>query len=162
MERIERAFLVVAGLIVLGVAAVGPRIEEVRRDPRGPALDRAPAPRAIPGDPAAAAEAVVLPPEVREKYRHFEDVVDVARSGSGAPVTLDDGAAAWRIDDLAETSPLRTVLGLAAGDVLVSLNGLSLERERARAIYDALRSERRFELVILRDGARRTIAFELE
>jgi hypothetical protein len=86
---------------------------------------------------------------VREKYRHLVDLEEVGATASSEPVTLADGQPGLALRDVQPDSPLRTILGFESGDVVVSVNGYAPDRDAAPRLFEALKDEHRFEVVIV-------------
>jgi type II secretory pathway component PulC len=95
------------------------------------------------------------------KYQHFEDVVNLGMTAYGDNVTLGDGTQGFALQQIAEDSPLTTRLGFMSGDVIISVNGLSAQRESARQLYEQLKNQRTFDVVFQRDGQTMSRSFNI-
>jgi hypothetical protein len=103
-------------------------------------------------------EAVVIPPSALEKYRCFDDLLDLGRSARGADLPYQGGTA-FRIDAIDDDSPLAVSLGFQAGDIVIAVNGRAVSTAAGPALYEALKDERRFEVDLERAGRRITIPY---
>jgi membrane-associated protease RseP (regulator of RpoE activity) len=103
---------------------------------------------------------VYVPASAREKYQHFEDLVDLGNTAAGGDVDYY-GQTAFQIREIAEGSPLATQLGFQAGDIIISVNGQPANTGNARQLYDALKNETQFQVEIDRGGQRLTIPYHL-
>ncbi len=123
-----------------------------------------PPPPFPPGGPGIVVgdQEVVLPQSMVDKYKHFEDIVDLGMSAYGEDVTLADGTTAFSMKEIAEDSPLSTRLGFQPGDVVISVNGFPASKGEARGLYDKLRNDRTFNVVIERQGQRMTMTYRIQ
>jgi hypothetical protein len=129
-----------------------PRAQAERRgDP--PGERRAPAPQPPTTPPMTVALTPVYVPEaMAQKYQHFEDLLEIGQTAAGEDFALPDGSSGYRLLNVQQDSPLATRLGFQSGDVVISINGLPVQRESAQQLYAALKSERAFTVVFVRDG----------
>ena len=102
---------------------------------------------------------VVIPESMASKYQHFEDVVQLGMTAYGEDVTLPDGSTGFQLQEIQEDSALATRLGFQAGDTIISVNGYPASKGNARQLYDALKNERTFNVVVLRAGQQQTLTF---
>jgi hypothetical protein len=111
--------------------------------------------------------AVIVPPRrvpeaLRRHLSALEPALEVAQEGGGRFVGLSDGRTAYELTHLEPDGLLSRHVGLRAGDRLVEVNGRPLGQSVAagRALYEALREERRFWVTVLRGG--RTVVLTVE
>jgi hypothetical protein len=112
-----------------------------------------------PGQPVAA-PTVYIPASAREKYQHFDDIVELAQTGTGQAIEYQ-GQEAYQIGEIGEGSPLANQLGLQPGDILISVNGYPASASNSRQLYETLKNETHFELAIDRGGQRITIPYNI-
>jgi hypothetical protein len=105
------------------------------------------------------AKPVYIPEEAREKYRHFEDVYDLSMTAEGYPTP--DGQA-WQIGEIGDGSPLREVLGFQRGDIIISVNERPARADNARQLFEELKNERSFRVLIDRGGTRIEIPYTVK
>jgi hypothetical protein len=105
-----------------------------------------------------------VPELVRRKYSSLREAHEVARSGGGRFVETRDRATAYELTWLAPDSPLATMLDLRPGDRILSINGheVGASVEAGRALFEALKDETRFEVLIERDGERLVIPIQVD
>ena len=135
--------------------------------PGGPALrppvaGEPPRPPDHPGTavPASEAPAIYIPQSVREKYRYFEDVVELGMTAAGDDVDYG-GQVAFQITFIEDNSPLSTRLGFQAGDIVISVNGYPASKANARQLFETLKHESDFRVEIDRGGSRMTIPYHV-
>ncbi len=94
---------------------------------------------------------VYVPEAFLSKHREFEALVELGSTAEGWPVAKD-GRKAYMFGRIDERSPLKTVLGLQEGDIILSVNGHPVTGENGRELHERLRGEKRFEVLIDRQG----------
>ncbi len=103
---------------------------------------------------------VYLPSSMRRKYSSFQDLVDLGQTAASV-ATQVDGQDAVQLEWIDERSPIASHLGLQPGDIIVSVNGRPASREQARQLYEELKNERDFEVLIIRNGQRMTLHYSV-
>jgi sulfur carrier protein ThiS len=103
---------------------------------------------------------VYLPSSMRRKYSKFQDLVDLGQTASSFATEVD-GQDAVQLEWIDERSPLSSHLGLQPGDVIVSVNGRPASRQHARQLYEELRHERDFEILVIRNSQRMTLNYSV-
>lgn len=109
--------------------------------------------------PPGRQDTVYIPRAAVEKYKHFEDFVELGMTASGDDVEYA-GQTAFQIYEIEENSPLATQLGFQAGDIIISVNNYPVSKSNARQLYETLKDETHFDVVIDRGGQRLTIPYE--
>jgi hypothetical protein len=102
---------------------------------------------------------IVIPENMAAKYQHFEDVVQLGMTGYGEDVTLPDGSTGFQLQEIQEGSPLADRLGFQAGDTIISVNGYPASKSNAHQLYDTLKNESTFNVVVLRGGQQMTMTY---
>src|SRR5688572_3105291 len=115
-----------------------------------------------PGTTIGVPQPVYIPNSMAEKYKHFEDVVDLGMTAYGEDVTLADGSQAFQLHEIAEDSPLSTRLGFQPGDTIISVNGYPASKGNARQLYETLKSDKTFNVVIQRGGQQQTMTYHIQ
>jgi hypothetical protein len=97
-----------------------------------------------------------------EKYRHFDDAMSVVADIPSEEIDYG-GQPALRLPELPEGHPLAVNLGLQNGDIIVSVNERPVSKDmgNARQLFEELKNERTFRVVIDRNGQRFTVPYEV-
>ena len=78
-------------------------------------------------------------------------------------MTLPDGSKALMLTEIDEDSLLTKIVGLKNNDVVVSVNGMMVEdKAKGWDMYDSLRSERNFEIRLIRNGREVTLRYHFQ
>lgn len=95
------------------------------------------------------------------KYQSFDQAMTLAQSGSGRFVSTAEGKNAYEVSWVDDRSELATRIGLRSGDRLVSINGhpVGTGPGSASAMFAQLKSERRFAVLIEREGSPMVLSF---
>lgn len=115
--------------------------------------------RRVPG--VAYAEPQRVPELTYRRYQSFDDAVSAAQSGGGRFVSTAEGKTAYEVSWVDERSDLATRLGLRPGDRVLSVNGhpVGTGVGAAQALFEQLRAERRFAVLIERGGSPMVLSF---
>lgn len=153
-------------LLLARIAALEGRVERLEGLARGPWTEegqvpppREEAPR--PGEVRLRPRAI--PRELLPRLRELAQARALCQDARGRFVVVEGGIQ-FQLDEVAHGSPLATLVGLRAGDRLLSLNDLPFsasEREQVN-MWDRLRRERRWTLRLLREGQALAFSFYLE
>lgn len=102
-----------------------------------------------------------VPDILYRKYQSFEATWDLVQQGGGSFTTTSDGKTAYQVNWLDEQSYLATRLGLKPGDKVISVNGqpLGTSMGAGKAMYEQLKNERRFAVLIERQGQPVVLSF---
>lgn len=149
-ERVAR----LEGLARQQSLLLGPWTEEGQVPPP---RDEAPRPGEVRLRPRA------IPRELLPRLRELAQARALCQDARGRFVVVEGGIQ-FQLDEVAHGSPLATLVGLRAGDRLLSLNDLPFsasEREQVN-MWDRLRRERRWTLRLLREGQALAFSFYLE
>ena len=158
------------------VAAPGP----IQRQSFGPATTQAPRPATpapAPGQPAApqpnpytnpaspyspgvvVAAPVFLPEAMVQKYQHWEDVYDLSMTAYGEDYTMPDGSVVFELKEINEDSPLGTMLDFKPRDRIISINGYAANKANGRQLYETLKNENTWSVLIERNGQQQSLTF---
>ncbi len=110
--------------------------------------------------PYARAYDVYIPESAREKYQHFEDIRELGMTAEGWPVNYG-GQEAWQLGRIEDGSALKDRLGFQEGDIIISVNGYPASSQNARTLYETLRNERSFEVLIDRQGSKIMVPYQV-
>lgn len=102
-----------------------------------------------------------VPKLVYQRYQSYQETWDLAQSGGGEFVTTEKGDNAYQINWVDPTSMLATKIGLQPGDKVVSVNGqpIGTSVNAGRALYDSMKSETRFAVLVERGGQQVVLSF---
>jgi hypothetical protein len=131
-------------------------IEQLRREGEEPPPTYVPPAPLTPG----VQPTVYIGEDAVEKYQHFDDIVDLLSTVSSEDVDYG-GETAVQIGEIPEGHPIATSLGLQPGDIIISVNGLAVSRGAARQLYEQLKNQREFTVVIDRAGQRFTVPYRI-
>lgn len=142
--------------------------------PSGPASDyfavegNVPQAEQIPGFPwlrrvpgVSYAQPQQVPDIMYRKFQSFEATWDVAQQGGGSFTTTSDGKTAYEVNWLDDQSYLASRVGLKPGDKVISVNGqpIGTSLGAGKAMYEQLKGERRFAVLIERNGQPVVLSF---
>lgn len=98
---------------------------------------------------------------VHERLQSFSDSWNAAQAGGGAFVETAAGATGYRLTWLDPRGELTLLLGLRPGDVILAVNGQPIGRsvDSGRALFEQLRSEARFTVLVERGGREVVLSF---
>lgn len=102
-----------------------------------------------------------VPDVLYRKYQSFEATWDLVQEGGGSFVNTDDGKTAYQVNWIDEQSYLATRVGLRPGDKVVSVNGqpIGTSLGAGKAMYEQLKGEKRFAVLIERGGSPMVLSF---
>ena len=102
-----------------------------------------------------------VPKLVYQHYQSFQATWDLAQSGGGEFVTTEKGDNAYQVNWVDPASMLATKIGLQPGDKVVSVNGQPIGTSVAagRALYDQLKNESKFAVLVERGGQQVVLSF---
>jgi type II secretory pathway component PulC len=69
---------------------------------------------------------------------------------------------AWQIGEIADGSPLKEILGFRRGDIIISVNERPARADSARQLFEELRNERVFRVLIDRGGTRIEVPYTVK
>jgi hypothetical protein len=115
--------------------------------------------RRLPG--VAYAQPQPVPEVLYRRYQSFEATWDLVQEGQGHFVSTSAGATAYQVDGLDSSSILATRIGLVAGDRIISVNGVPVgaSLSAGQAMFEQLRGERRFAVLVEREGRPLVLSF---
>jgi hypothetical protein len=118
--------------------------------------------RRVPGVNYASPQQV--PDVLYRKYQSFEETWDLVQEGGGKFVKTNDGKDAYEINWLEENSYLASRIGLRPGDRVVSVNGQPVGQSlgAGKAMFEQLKGERRFAVLIERQGSPMVLSFYVQ
>ncbi len=101
-----------------------------------------------------------VPQVLYRKYQSFKDAWDLVQEGGGEFVETDAGTA-YQINWIQDSSYLFTRIGLRPGDRVISVNGQPVGQSvgAGKAMYDNLRGEKRFAVLIERKGQKLVLSY---
>lgn len=102
-----------------------------------------------------------VPDVLYRKYQSFEATWDLVQEGGGSFVNTNDGKTAYQVNWIDEQSYLATRVGLRPGDKVISVNGqpIGTSLGAGKAMYEQLKGERRFAVLIERNGSPMVLSF---
>lgn len=102
-----------------------------------------------------------VPDILYRKYQSFEATWDLVQEGGGSFTTTNDGKQAYQVNWIDEQSYLATRVGLKPGDKVISVNGqpIGTSLGAGKAMYEQLKNERRFAVLIERNGQPVVLSF---
>jgi hypothetical protein len=102
-----------------------------------------------------------VPDVLYRKYQAFEATWDLVQEGGGSFVNTDDGKTAYQVNWIDEQSYLATRVGLRPGDKVISVNGqpIGTSLGAGKAMYEQLKGEKRFAVLIERGGSPMVLSF---
>ncbi|MCA8920321.1 MAG: hypothetical protein KDD82_00855 [Planctomycetes bacterium] len=102
-----------------------------------------------------------IAPVVYEKYQNFENAWGEAQSGWGEMSTTSNGEPAYEVKGFDPSSRMAKLLKLQPGDKVISVNGYPIGSDIAsgKALYDQLRNEKNFSVLIERNNQRTVLSF---
>jgi len=104
-----------------------------------------------------------VPEVLYQKYQSFEDAWDLVQEGGGEFVETDLGTA-YQVNWVQQSSLLYTKIGLRPGDKVISVNGQPVGQSMAagRAMYDQMRGESRFAVLVERQGQKVVLSYQVQ
>jgi hypothetical protein len=102
-----------------------------------------------------------VPKLVYQRYQSFQETWDLAQSGGGEFVSTETGDNAYQINWVDPSSMLATKIGLQPGDKVISVNGQAIGTNinAGRALYDQLKNESKFAVLVERGGQKVVLSF---
>lgn len=102
-----------------------------------------------------------VPDILYRKYQSFEATWDLVQEGGGSFTTTTDGKTAYQVNWIDEQSYLASRVGLKPGDKVISVNGqpIGTSLGAGKAMYEQLKGERRFAVLIERNGQPVVLSF---
>lgn len=118
--------------------------------------------RRVPGVNYASPQQV--PDVLYRKYQSFEETWDLVQEGGGKFVKTADDKDAYEIAWLEDNSYLASRIGLRPGDKVVSVNGQPVGQSlgAGKAMFEQLKGERRFAVLIERAGSPMVLSFYVQ
>lgn len=105
-----------------------------------------------------------VPQILYNRYQSFEETWTLVQEGGGEFTQTDKGETAYQVNWLDNNSYLATRLGLKKGDQIISVNGkpIGTSLTAGRGLYDQLKGERRFAVLVLRDKQPVVLSFYVQ
>ena len=105
-----------------------------------------------------------MPRILYNKYQSFEDSFELAQQGGGEFVTAAGGEDAYQVNWVDPNSMLARRLGLKDGDKIVSVNGNPIGNSvsAGQQLYEQLKSETKFAVMVERQGQRQLLSFYVD
>ncbi|MCO5172543.1 MAG: hypothetical protein M9894_40115 [Planctomycetes bacterium] len=103
-----------------------------------------------------------VPDILYRKYQSFEATWDLVQEGGGNFTTARDGkTTAYQVNWIDEHSYLAQRVGLRPGDKVISVNGqpIGTSLGAGKAMYEQMKNERRFAVLIERNGEPMVLSF---
>lgn len=102
-----------------------------------------------------------VPQMLYQKYQSFEDTWNLVQEGGGEFVSSSKGDQAYQVNWLDKNSYLFSRIGLRQGDKVISVNGQPIGSSvgAGKAMYEQLKGEKRFAVLIERDGQQMVLSF---
>ena len=102
-----------------------------------------------------------MPRILYEKYQSFEDSFELAQQGGGEFVSAAGGESAYQVNWVDPNSILARRLGLKDGDKVISVNGnpIGSSMGAGKALYEQLKNETKFAVLVERQGKRELLSF---
>lgn len=102
-----------------------------------------------------------IAPVVYKKYQNFENAWGEAQSGWGEMTTTSNGEPAYEVKGFDPNSRMAKLLKLQPGDKVISINGYPIGNDisSGKALYDQLRNESRFSVLIERNNQRTVLSY---
>jgi hypothetical protein len=102
-----------------------------------------------------------VPEVLYRKYQSFEETWDLVQQGGGQFVQTNKGETAYQVTWMDENSYLATRIGLRPGDKVISVNGQPIGQSltAGKSMYEQLKGERRFAVLIERGGQQVVLSF---
>ncbi|MEZ6184551.1 MAG: hypothetical protein R3F62_06005 [Planctomycetota bacterium] len=104
-----------------------------------------------------------IAPVILDKYKNFENAWGEAQSGWGEPTTTSTGEPAYQINGFDPRSRMAKLLKLQPGDKVISVNGYPVGTDigTGKALYDQLKDQSRFSVLIERNNQRTVLSFSV-
>jgi hypothetical protein len=104
-----------------------------------------------------------VPQILYKKYQSFQDTWDLVQEGGGEFVETDSGTA-YQVNWIQDSSYLYSKIGLRPGDRVISVNGQPVGQSVAagKAMYDQLKGEKRFAVLIERNGQKMVLSYYVQ
>jgi hypothetical protein len=105
-----------------------------------------------------------MPRILYSKYQSFEDSFELAQQGGGEFVTAAGGEDAYQVNWVDPNSMLARRLGLKDGDKIISVNGNPIGNSVAagKGLYEQLKNETKFAVMVERQGRRELLSFYVD
>ncbi len=101
-----------------------------------------------------------IPEILYRKYQSFQDTWNVVQEGGGEFVETDAGTA-YQVNWVNEASLLYSKIGLRPGDKVIAVNGQPVGRsmDAGKAMFEQMKNERRFAVLIERQGRKTVLSY---
>ncbi|MGE0711498.1 MAG: hypothetical protein AB7N76_24565 [Planctomycetota bacterium] len=98
---------------------------------------------------------------VYQKFQSFNDTWNAAQAGGGEFTETADKQTAYKINWVDPRSELATMVGLQPQDKVIAINGQPIGQsvEAGRAMYEQLKGQKKFAVMIERNGRRMVLPF---
>jgi hypothetical protein len=98
---------------------------------------------------------------VYQKYQSFNDTWSTVQSGGGKFTETKDGQTAYQVTWLDPQSELASMVGLRQGDKVIAVNGQPIGRsvDAGKSMYEQLKGQKKFAVMIERNGRRMVLPF---
>ncbi|MBL4850368.1 MAG: hypothetical protein JKY65_33035 [Planctomycetes bacterium] len=98
---------------------------------------------------------------VYAKYQSFNDTWTTVQSGGGKFTETKDGQTAYQVTWLDPRSELASMVGLRQNDKVIAVNGQPIGRsvDAGRSMYEQLEGQKKFAVMIERNGKRMVLPF---
>jgi hypothetical protein len=98
---------------------------------------------------------------VYQKFQSFNDTWNAAQSGGGEFTKTKDGQSAYKINWVDPRSELASMVGLKPNDKVIAINGNPVGNSvnAGRAMYDQLKGQKKFAIMIERGGKTMVLPF---
>lgn len=105
-----------------------------------------------------------VPDVFYQRYQSLEEVSTLLEESEGEFTTNATGQPVYHLIRIDEHSDLRTRVGLQEGDKVISVNGqpIGANAAAARELHERLKGERRFALLVERQGQHVVLSFYVE
>lgn len=102
-----------------------------------------------------------VPDILYKRYQSFDETWTLVQEGGGEFTTTGKGETAYQVNWVDENSYLYSRLGLRRGDKVISVNGqpIGTSLTAGKALYEQLKGERRFAVMIERQGQPLVLSF---
>lgn len=105
-----------------------------------------------------------VPQILYHRYQSFEETWTLVQEGGGEFTQTEKGETAYQVNWLDNNSYLATRLGLQKGDQIISVNGkpIGTSLTAGRGLYEQLKGERRFAVLVMRNRQPVVLSFYVQ